>query len=210
VATRARAALEGATAARVAAEAALAAGEAKVADLEETAARAQHNATHPPEQVAMSEWTAFTCHPALVLVQPGLTDMEKAAATLQVKLVAQLCGLEEALIAEGHAEGRKAAEDEARKRPVLVSPDGSPGSTRLVPPIGTWRGGRHWNVRGGASKPPGSTGPSGATWSQGCAIPSRPACALSPYRPSIVGGGRQRHPAARRSFPLLGSQGPSG
>jgi hypothetical protein len=146
VAKREKAALEGATTARVEAEKVLAAHHDKVAGLEAAALQARHVMDNPPEQVPMSAWTAITAHPLLVLGQGGmdeLGDEAKGAVLAQIQGASIMSGLTDATRAEGHAEGVKEADETARKRPVLISPDGSPGSTQLISPIGTWRGGRH-------------------------------------------------------------------
>jgi hypothetical protein len=132
VTQREAAALEGATAARVAAEQALIAHEGKVAAAEDAAAQAKALEASPPGQVPMSEWTAFTCHPALVLSQPGLGDLEKAACTLQVSLYAQLCGLEDTFRAEGRAAYIKEQEEALRSRPMHIKDVGN-GQRVAVP-----------------------------------------------------------------------------
>ncbi len=56
----------------------------------EDAAAARTAAASPPALVPMSEWTAISGHPMLVLAQPDITDTDRAVVSIAVGAVANL------------------------------------------------------------------------------------------------------------------------
>jgi hypothetical protein len=134
VAQRERAAAEGAAAAAKSAEGALGEDRQRAAALEDAEVTARLAAGNVPATVAMSERTLFCAHPMLALAQPGITEHERTILSIQVQMEANLCGLSRVLRAEGHAEGRKEAEEAAARRPVLV-PTGDGMSATTISPI---------------------------------------------------------------------------
>jgi hypothetical protein len=137
IAEGAKAALEGLAAARQQAEAALSAHQARVRELDDLATGALRNKEHPPALVPMSAHTGFACSPLLVLLQPDARGTEgEGGARLQAKVLADLSGLTDELTAKGRADGRKAAEAEARQRLLRIAGHSGPRMAAIPMPGG--------------------------------------------------------------------------
>ena len=141
VAAREQAAAEGATGIREQAETVLSAHRARLQGLEDAAGAARTAAENPPDHVPVSMSTALIGHPAYLILaeDPGDEGLPLVAAA--VRIHAQACGVADTLRAEGRAQAREQARQDAMTRPRVLDTDQLNRGTVVLPPTAPLPGG---------------------------------------------------------------------